>query len=145
MLYFALCSRNFQNVKLRLVDFTTTPILGEIKIWRIQTVKIVIFDNFRHSELWSLVNFWLKSCSYWLKSKFRTSKIAKMTFLDCLKMPKFDFTQNRSDSKIIKYYQSQTLTSHFESFWSIVHWDKNCCFDYSMPYLKIWQYKWKQK
>ena len=46
-----LCSRNFQNVKLRLVDFTATPILGEIKIWRIQTVKIVIFDNFRHSEL----------------------------------------------------------------------------------------------
>ena len=44
-----------------------------------------------------------------------------MTFLDRLNSPKFDFTQNQSDGKIIKYQQSQALTSHFESFWSIVH------------------------
>ena len=44
-----------------------------------------------------------------------------MTFLDCLNLPKFNFTQNRSGGKIIKFQQSQALTSHFEIFWSIVH------------------------
>ena len=39
-----------------------------------------------------------------------------MTFLDCLNSPKFDFTQNLSGGKIIKFQQSQALTSHFESF-----------------------------
>ena len=43
-----------------------------------------------------------------------------MTFFVCLNLPKFDFTQNQSDGKIIQFQQSQTLTSHFESFWSIV-------------------------
>ena len=43
-----------------------------------------------------------------------------MTFLDRLNLPKCDFRQNRSGGKIIKYLQSQVLTSHFESFWSIV-------------------------
>ena len=43
-----------------------------------------------------------------------------MTFLDCLNYPKCDFMQNRSGGKIIKFQQSQTLTSHFEIFWSIV-------------------------
>ena len=43
-----------------------------------------------------------------------------MTFLDLLNLPKFDFTQNLSVSKIINLQQSQALTSHFESFWSIV-------------------------
>ena len=45
-----------------------------------------------------------------------------MTFLDCLHSPKFDFMQHRSGGKIIKYQQSQALTSHFETFWSIVLW-----------------------
>ena len=44
-----------------------------------------------------------------------------MTFLDHLNSSKFDFTENWSGDKIIKYQQSQALTSHFESFWSIVH------------------------
>ena len=43
-----------------------------------------------------------------------------MIFLDRLNSLKFDFTQNLSDGKIIKFQQSQALTSHFESFWSIV-------------------------
>ena len=44
-----------------------------------------------------------------------------MTFLDGLNSPKCDFMQNRSSSKIIiKFQQSQALTSHFEIFWSIV-------------------------
>ena len=44
-----------------------------------------------------------------------------MTFLDCLNWPKFDITQNLSDGKMIKFQQNQALTSHFESFWSIVY------------------------
>ena len=43
-----------------------------------------------------------------------------MTLLDFLNSPKFDFMQNRCGGKIIKYQQSQAITSHFESFWSIV-------------------------
>ena len=43
-----------------------------------------------------------------------------MTFLDRLNLPKSNFTQNWSGGKIIKFQQSQALTSHFESFWSIV-------------------------
>ena len=42
-----------------------------------------------------------------------------------MNLPKFDFTQNRGDSKIIKFQQSQALSSHFESFWSIVYSDPN--------------------
>ena len=54
-----------------------------------------------------------------------------MTFLDRLNSPKCDFTQNQSGSKIIKDQQSQALTSHFESFWSIVHKKTIFC-----PYLE---------
>ena len=46
-------------------------------------------------------------------------KLPKMTLLDFV-IPKLDFTQNRSGCKMIKFQQSQALTSHFESFWSIV-------------------------
>ena len=52
-----------------------------------------------------------------------------MTFLDCLNSPKCDFTQIWSGGKLIKFQQSQALTSHFESFWSIVDW--------ILSYLKI--------
>ena len=51
-----------------------------------------------------------------------------MTFLDRLNLPKFDFTQNRSDGNIIKFQQSQALNSHFESFWSIVKELATLCF-----------------
>ena len=44
-----------------------------------------------------------------------------MTFLVRLNLPEFDFTQNLSGSKMIKFQQSQALTSYFERFWSIVH------------------------
>ena len=40
-----------------------------------------------------------------------------MTFLDGSNSPKFDFMQNQSGSNIIKFQQSQALTSHFESFY----------------------------
>ena len=49
-----------------------------------------------------------------------SQKLPKMTFLDRLNSPKFNFAQNRSVGKMIKFQQSQALTSHFESFWSIV-------------------------
>ena len=79
----ALCSRNFQNVKLRL-DF--------VEVWSfywhtdftwnqswvyLNSPKNVIFGNFRDSEFWILVNLGLESCPNLLKSKFRTSKIVK--------------------------------------------------------------------
>ena len=47
-------------------------------------------------------------------------KLPEMTFLDRFNSPKFDFTQKRSGGKIVHFQQSQALTSHFESFWSIV-------------------------
>ena len=43
-----------------------------------------------------------------------------MTILDRLNSPKFDFTQNHCGGTIVKFQQSQALTSHFKSFWSIV-------------------------
>ena len=43
-----------------------------------------------------------------------------MIFMDHWNSSKCDFTQNQSGSKIIKFQISQALTSHFESFWSIV-------------------------
>ena len=47
-------------------------------------------------------------------------KLPKMTYLDRLNSPKFDFTSFRIGGNMIKFGQSQALTSHFESFWSIV-------------------------
>ena len=53
-------------------------------------------------------------------------KLPKMTFLERLNSPKLDFTQNWSGGKIIKFQQSQALTSHFESFWSMVKQIHDC-------------------
>ena len=47
-------------------------------------------------------------------------KLQKMTFMDRLNLPKLDFASNLNGSKIITFQQSQALTSHFESFCSIV-------------------------
>ena len=54
------------------------------------------------------------------KFKVQSLKLPEMTFLDRLILPKLDFTQNLSGNIMIKYQQSQALTSRFESFWSIV-------------------------
>ena len=116
----SLCSRNFQNVKLRLdfveiwsfyrhPDFTWN---GEFKQF-----KNVNFDNFRGSEFWFLVN--LSNVQVPNLPKIQSSeslKLAKMTFLNRLNSSIFDFTENLSGSKMI----SQAITSHFESFLSIV-------------------------
>ena len=53
-------------------------------------------------------------------AKFSASKIAINDIMDRLNSPKYDFTHHRSGGKIIKFQQSQALTSHFENFWSIV-------------------------
>ena len=56
-------------------------------------------------------------------SKFEQLSSPKFTEIQSsasLKLPKCDFMQNRSGSEIIKFQQSLALTSHFESFWSIV-------------------------
>ena len=45
-----------------------------------------------------------------------------MAFLARLNLLKFDFMLDRIDGNMIKFQQSQALTSHFESFWSIVIW-----------------------
>ena len=50
-------------------------------------------------------------------------KLSKMTFLDRFNSPNLDFTQNLSGGKMINFRQSQALTLHFESFWSIVKQD----------------------
>ena len=54
----------------------------------------------------------------------------KITFLDRLNSQEFDFTKNLSGSKIIKFGQSQALTSHFESLWSIVK--RDCVSKYAL-------------
>ena len=45
-----------------------------------------------------------------------------MAFLARLNLLKFDFMLDRIDGNMVKFQQSQALTSHFESFWSIVIW-----------------------
>ena len=124
---YPLCSRYFQNVKLSL-DFVESLILLPPLQFYVKSdfgdfrrSKNVIFGNFRDSELWTLVNLGLESCSNWQKLKFRVSKIAKNDIFGPSEITKIGiFTQNRIGSKIIKFQQSQALTSHFENFWSIV-------------------------
>ena len=69
-----LCSRNYQNVKLRLhgvgiLQSYYHNMLREIKFWYLETVKNVIFGNFRGSEFW----IWFCAvfqCWKWQKIKF---------------------------------------------------------------------------
>ena len=55
-----------------------------------------------------------------------------MKFFDRLNWPKFDFMQTQSGGKSIKFQQSQALTSHFESFQSIV-----ICISKILPHLTL--------
>ena len=83
LLNLALCSRNFQNVKIRLdfvetwwffchSDFMWNPILVNSNGPKVSFLSILKTPNFEF-----LVILGLESCSNLLKSKFRTSKIAK--------------------------------------------------------------------
>ena len=92
-----LCSKNFQNVKLRL-DFISLIILLPLRIYvksnfgEFKRFKNVIFCHF-----WVL-NFDFNKFKQLSSPKFTTIqgseslKLAKITFLDCLNSPKFDFT-----------------------------------------------------
>ena len=80
-----LCSRNFQNVKLRLCwNLIILPTLGfyvKSNFAELKRSINVIFGNFKDSELWILINFGIESFSNLLKIKLRTSKIAKNVIL----------------------------------------------------------------
>ena len=77
-------------------------------------ILVVLNFDFSRFEQLSSPNF----------TKIQSSEsleLPKITFLVGLNLPKFDFTQNLRAGRMIKFQQSQALTSHFESFWSIVH------------------------
>ena len=61
----------------------------------IKQSKNVIFGQFGDSELWNLVNLELAKCWNLLKNQnCEPLKLPKLTFLDRINSPKFDFTQN---------------------------------------------------
>ena len=94
----ALCSRIFQNVKLRLEfveiwsfyrlsDFTWNQIMGNSNGPKMSFLPISEVLNFDFSKFgtWKLLKFTKNQNSEPLK-------LAKITFLDCLNSPKFDVT-----------------------------------------------------
>ena len=86
--------------------------------------KNVNFDNFTGSEFDFSKFEQLSSPKFTKIQNSESLKLPKMTFIDRLSSPKLDITQNRSGGKMIKFQQSQALTSHFERFWSIVCGEK---------------------
>ena len=119
-----LCSRNFQNVKLRLdfversfyrhSEFTWNPILAYSNRWKMSflaMLELLNFDFFFFSEFEQV-----SSPKFTKNSKFRVSKIAKNDTFGLFEIAKiwlhvkFEWQANCKIS----------LTSHFESFWSIV-------------------------
>ena len=73
------------------------------------------FYNFRHSEFW--YGNW-KMAQIYQYPNSEPLKLPKMTFFDCLNLPKFDFTQNRSGCKMIELQRSQAL--HNFIFWKFL-------------------------
>ena len=91
----ALCSRNFQNVKLRLdivemwsfyrhSDFTWNHILGNSNSPKMLMSTILEVFDFSKEQLSSSKFTKIQSSDF--------PKLPKMTFLDCLNSPKCDFT-----------------------------------------------------
>ena len=78
-------------------------------------LKVLNFDFIKFEQL-SSAKF-IK-----IQSSESLNKIAKNYIFEHLILPKLDFMQNLSAGKMIKHQQSQALTSHFELFWSTVHW-----------------------
>ena len=87
-----LCSRNFQNVKLRLDFFWNSIILPPLWFYvksnfgEFTRTIIVIFDKFRGSEFWFLVDLYKFQVTN-MYTKFESSeslKLAKMSFLELL-------------------------------------------------------------
>ena len=83
--------------------FYIKPNFGEFK-WS-KNVIFGNFSNFRDSELWIFG---------------KTSKIAKNDIFGPFEFAKIWFHVKSERRLMIKSQQSQALTSHFESFWSIV-------------------------
>ena len=106
---------------LKFDHFIATQILCEIKLWWIQKVQKRSF-----LAILEVLNFDFRKFEQLSSPKFtkiqssESLELPNRTFLDRLNSPKLDFTQNRSGSKRIKFWHCQALTSHFESFWSIV-------------------------
>ena len=97
-IHISLCSRNFQNVKLRLdfvefwsfylhSDFPWNPILANSN-----GPKMSFLASWETLNFAFLVNLGLESCSNLLKSKLRTSKIVKSNIFGQFEFAKLDFT-----------------------------------------------------
>ena len=82
----ALCSRNFQNVKLRL-DFVEILSFYRLSNFTWNTV----FANSNGPKMSFLAILGLKSCSNSLKSKFRTSEMVKINIFGMFEFPKMWF------------------------------------------------------
>ena len=114
----ALCSRNFQNVKLRLdfveiwsfyrhSDFTWNHILGNSNSPKMLILTISEVLNFDFSQFEQI----FKSQIY-QNSKLRVSETVKMAIYE-----------SQIWSKLIsRKIKMWIITSHFERFWSIVNW-----------------------
>ena len=124
----ALCSRNFQNVKIKLdfveiwsiynhFDFTRNQILANSNGPKMSFMAILESWalNFGKFGTWKLLRLTKNQISEPLR-------FPKTSIFDHLNLPKFDFTKDRSGGKIIKVQQSHALISQFESFWSIGFW-----------------------
>ena len=116
---YALCSRDFQNVLIwSFHDFTATQTYVKSNFGELKRSKIVIFGNFRDSELRNLVDLGLECCS---NLKNQNS--------EPLKLPKRHFLTIRVCSNLIlrkiwvsggKITTKWSLNFTFERFWSIV-------------------------
>ena len=98
----------------KLDNFNATQILREI-----QRSKNVICCNFRNSELWILANLWLGSCPNLLKTKFRTSIIAKNDIFGPFKLAKIWF---HVKSEWQQNDQISTKSSLNFTFWKWYSW-----------------------
>ena len=78
-----------------------------------------IFGNCRDSELWILVNLGLESCSNLLKSKFGTSKIAKINIFGLFEFPKLGFhvTSECTVGSLLKELRNNLKTQLWCHFW----------------------------
>ena len=96
--------------------FTATQILREIKFWWIQILVNSNGPKMSFLPILEVLNFDFSKFGTWKLLEITENqnseplKWPKMTFLDCLSSPKFDFTWNRKGSKIIKFQQCQAWT-----------------------------------
>ena len=106
----ALCSRNLKNVKLRPTVWKFKNLIATQfylnQFWQNMNLKNCLFYNFWYSELSILVNLRLEKLA-------KLTKIRIQNLSNCLK---WHLTVWICQNLISRH----ALTSHFESFWSIV-------------------------